>query len=103
MEKIIFEIVKEIREKYEPIKIILYGSYCYGTPTADSDINILIIKDTDKRPIDRWIEIKKILRNISKKAPISPLVYNPKEIKERLAIKDFFVEEIFEKGKVIYE
>lgn len=102
MEEIILKIVNEIKEKYQPIKIILYGSYSYGTPTPDSDIDLLIIKDTNKRHIDRWVELKKILRNVAPKTPVSPLVYNPKEIEERLTIKDFFIEEIFEKGKVLY-
>lgn len=102
MEELISKIVKEIKEKYEPIKIILYGSYSYGTQTQDSDIDILVIKNTNERPIDRWIKLKKILRNVVKKIPISPLVYNPKEIEERLAIKDFFIKEILENGKVIY-
>ncbi|MFH1453184.1 MAG: nucleotidyltransferase domain-containing protein [Armatimonadota bacterium] len=102
MRKILQEIIKEIKEKYDPIKIILYGSYAYGEPTEDSDIDLLIIKDTNKRPIDRWVEIKKILRNVSRKTAVSPLVYNPGEIEERMAMKDFFMEEIFEKGKVLY-
>lgn len=100
--KIIPKIVEKIIKEYQPKKVILFGSYAYGEPTEDSDIDILIIKDTDKRPVDRWIEVKRILRDISQIFPVSPFVYTEKEIKERCALKDFFIEEIFEKGKVLY-
>lgn len=103
MKKIILEITEKIKKNYKPCKVILYGSYIYGKPDKDSDIDLLIIKETNKSPIDRWIELKKILRDITKKVPVSPLVYTPKEVKERLAIKDFFIKEILEKGKVLYE
>lgn len=103
MNELILKIINRIKEKYSPIKIILYGSYAYGQPDSDSDIDLLIIKDTNARPIDRWVEIKKILRGIAGKTPVSPLVYNPKEIEKRLEMKDFFIEEIFEKGKILYE
>lgn len=101
-EKIIYQIAEKIIKKYRPKKIILFGSYAYGKPTENSDVDLLIIKETNKRPIDRWVEVKKILRDISALLPISPFVYTQKEIKERQAIKDFFIKEIFEKGKVLY-
>lgn len=95
-------IVDKIISEYKPKKVILFGSYAYGAPTEDSDIDLLIIKDTDKRPIDRWVEVKKILRSLKSTFPVSPLVYTEKEITERTAIKDFFIQEIFERGKVLY-
>ena len=100
--KIITEIVDRILKGYKPKKVILFGSYAYGEPKEDSDIDLLIIKNTDKRPIDRWIEVKRLLRDISRTVPVSPLVYTEKEIEERIAIKDFFIEEIFEKGDILY-
>jgi len=102
VQKTIRKIVDILIDKYHPIKIILFGSYAYGTPSADSDIDLLIIKNTDKRPIDRWVDVKRLLRDITRTLPISPLVYTEQEIKERMDIKDFFVEEILEKGEVLY-
>lgn len=95
-------IVDKIISEYKPKRVILFGSYAYGVPTEDSDIDLLIIKDTDERPIDRWVKVKKILRSLKSMFPISPLIYTEKEIKERMAIKDFFLQEILEKGKVLY-
>jgi len=100
--KIIIEIVDRIIKVYKPKKVILFGSYAYGEPAEDSDIDLLIIKNTDKRPIDRWVEVKRLLRDNSRTLPVSPLVYTEKEIEERIAIKDFFVEEILGKGVVLY-
>lgn len=100
--KIITEIVDRILKGYKPKKVILFGSYAYGEPTEDSDIDLLIIKNTDKRPIDRWVEVKRLLRDVSRTVPVAPLVYTEKEIEQRIAIKDFFIQEIFEKGDVLY-
>ena len=100
--ELILRMAERIAERYEPKKIILFGSYVYGEPTQDSDVDLLIIKNTDKRPIDRWVEVKKLLRGIAGSLPVSPLVYTEEEIAERNAIKDFFIEEIFEKGEVLY-
>ena len=96
------DIIKKIVSGYSPKKIILFGSLAYGTPTKDSDVDLLIIKDTDKRPIERWMEIKRLLRDPNRIISISPLVYTTQEIKDRLAIKDFFIQEVLEKGKVLY-
>lgn len=96
------EIVDRILEGYKPKKVILFGSYAHGEPTEDSDIDLLIIKNTERRPIDRWVEVKRILRDRSRILPVSPLVYTEKEIEQRIAVNDFFIKEIFEKGEVLY-
>ncbi len=101
--KIISEIVEKLKEGYQPDKIILFGSYAYGEPTGDSDIDMLIIKDTDKRQIDRWMEVRKLTRDPERKIPFSPLIYTKEEIEQRLKIGDFFIEEILENGVVVYE
>ncbi len=44
--KIINEIVNKIAEKFSPLKVILFGSYAYGNPTKDSDIDLLTIKES---------------------------------------------------------
>lgn len=100
--EIILKMVEKIIREYQPKKVILFGSYAYGEITEDSDVDFLIIKNTDERPIDRWMAVKKLLRDTARALPVSPLVYTEKELKERIAVKDFFVEEIFEKGEILY-
>ena len=102
LNEIIAEITDRILRGYAPKKVILFGSYACGEPTEDSDIDLLIIKNTDKKPLDRWIEVKRLLRDISRTVPVSPLVYTEQEIEQRLAIKDFFIAEIFETGEILY-
>ncbi len=100
--KLISEVVEKIKTEYQPEKIILFGSYAYGTPSEDSDIDLFIIKDTDKRRIDRFIEVSPLVENPDYHISISPLVYTPKEIEHRLAIGDQFLEEVLTKGEVLY-
>ena len=94
----ILNIVERIVRDYQPEKVILFGSFAYGAPGEDSDVDLLIVKDTDKSPLERWMEVKKILRGTARELPVSPLVYTKNEIEERKGMKDFFIEEIFEKG-----
>jgi predicted nucleotidyltransferase len=96
------DIVQRLNRSYRPDKIILYGSYAHGNPTLDSDIDLLIIKDTDKRPTDRFVEVKQIIYQPGRGIPISPLVYTPEEIEERLKMGDDFVVEILARGRVLY-
>jgi len=103
IKKIILEVVGKLRSEYEPLKIILFGSFAYGDPTKDSDIDLLILKNTDKRRADRFVEVKRIIYNPDLKIPIFPLVYTPEELEERLKIGDDFVKEILRKGIVLYE
>ena len=96
------EIVKKIVIEYSPQKVILFGSYAYGHPDEESDLDLLVIKDTDKRPIERWTDIKRILRDRNRTISVTPIVYTPKELQERLVLGDFFIQEVLEKGKVLY-
>ncbi len=101
---IIKEITNILVEKYQPDKIILFGSYAYGTPTDDSDVDLLIIKETDKkRRVDRFVEVQSLIYNQGIRIPVSPLVLTREEWQERLSIGDDFVEEIVAKGKALYE
>ena len=96
------DIVQRLNRSYRPDKIILYGSYAHGNPTSDSDIDLLIIKDTSKRRVDRFVEVKQIIYQPGRGVPISPLVYTPEEIEERLKMGDDFVAEILARGRVLY-
>ncbi len=103
IDKILNEIVEKLQREYKPLKIILYGSYAYGTPNVDSDIDLLILKNTSERSVDRFVKVKKIIYNPKRKIPITPLIYSPDEVKERLRIGDDFIKEILNKGVTLYE
>lgn len=101
--ELIQQILHKIVTGYTPELVILFGSYAYGEPDEMSDIDLLIIKETMQRPIKRWTELKRLLRDRNRLAPVSPLVYTPQEVEERLALGDMFLEEILERGKTLYE
>ena len=103
IDQLISRIVKTISHEYRPQKIILFGSYAYGRATPDSDIDLLIIKDTDLRMVDRFVEVKRLIYDPQLRIPVSPLVYTPHELQERLDMGDDFVEEVMREGKVLYE
>ena len=98
----ITKIVRKLASGYSPQRIILFGSHATGAAGPDSDIDLLIIKDTPKRFMDRWIEVRRILSDPHRSVPIETLILTPRELEQRLAIGDQFVAEIVREGKVLY-
>ena len=91
--------VDTIVTNYKPEKVYLFGSFAWGEPTEDSDVDILIIKRTEKDRIKRQLEVRRLIKG---KLPVDILVYTPKEVEERLEMRDFFIEDIVSKGKLLY-
>ena len=100
--KLIKSIAKKLKEKYKAEKIILFGSYAEGNPRKDSDIDLLIIKKTKARHIDRAVLVRKILKDENRIVAIDPLVYTPDEINKRLELEDDFVKNMLDNGAVLY-
>lgn len=80
---------------------MLFGSYAYGTPTADSDVDLLVILDTDVPRRERAWLVSRLL--IPRPFPVDLLVKTPDEIARALSGRDFFIQEIMARGKVLYE
>ncbi len=102
IKKIIQSILQKLISDYAPQKVILFGSHVYGSPGSDSDIDLLIIKETKDRFIDRWVTVQRILTGTHRFIPLETLVLTPEEIENRLAIGDQFLTEILKKGEVLY-
>jgi predicted nucleotidyltransferase len=96
------QIVDRLVDGYAPVRVILFGSRANGEAHEDSDIDLLIVKDTDEPPLRRWMEVKRLLRDRDRRVAVSPLVYTPRELEQRLAIDDSFVQEALATGEVLY-
>jgi len=96
------KIVKRLVDAYRPEKIILFGSYAYGVPREDSDVDLLIIKMTSQPFSDRLAQVRKILTDPTRSVPLGPIVLTPEELDARLSIGDQFIEEIVTRGEVLY-
>jgi predicted nucleotidyltransferase len=94
--------IERIVSELKPEKIILFGSYAYGNPTPDSDVDLLVIMNTKAKEIDRYVAVSNLL--YPRQFPVDILVKTPKEIEEASRKKgNFFLREILTKGKVVYE
>jgi HEPN domain-containing protein/predicted nucleotidyltransferase len=94
------DISRRLIKEYDPEKIILFGSRAEGKGSEGSDIDLVIVKETDKRPLDRRIEVETLLAD--RAVPIDLIVYTPDEIRHLYSIGSPFVEEIVEKGRLLY-
>ena len=92
---------QKIVDEVQPEKIILFGSFAYGQPTPDSDVDLLVILKTQLSPADRVRQISQVLD--PRPFPVDIIARTPAELKERLRIHDCFFQEIVDKGKVLYE
>ncbi len=93
-------IVEVIKARYLPEKIVLFGSLAGGEVHEWSDIDLLVVKETDKRPIERNIELFKL---IQPKMGIDLFIYTPEEYEYLLKEKFSFLLNILKTGKTVYE
>ncbi|MEA3476431.1 MAG: nucleotidyltransferase domain-containing protein [Candidatus Cloacimonadota bacterium] len=100
-EKQINEIVKRIVENYFPERIILFGSYAYGSPTKDSDLDLLIVKESNIPIHKRGREVRKYLRGL--KVPMDIIIRTPAEFETYKDIIGTIIYPANKFGKVIYE
>jgi predicted nucleotidyltransferase len=91
---------KVIAEKFDPEKIILFGSYATGNPTHDSDVDLLVIMNNGESTFQASVNISLAVKH---SFPMDIIVRTPEEIDRRLSLGDFLLKEIMEKGKVLYE
>jgi uncharacterized protein len=90
----------QIVSGFHPHKIILFGSYAYGQPSPDSDVDILVVMPFAGSSREQAVKIRSY---IDTPVALDLLVRTPEQVSERLAMDDFFMREIIEQGKVLYE
>ncbi|MGG6241532.1 nucleotidyltransferase domain-containing protein [Nodosilinea sp. AN01ver1] len=91
---------QQIAEQFNPDRIILFGSYAYGEPTADSDVDLLVVLPFEGYPARKAAEIRCQVRP---GFALDLLVRTPEYLTQRLTMQDFFLEDIVNNGKVLYD
>ncbi len=93
-------IKNQIIANYQPEKILLFGSVVKGEFHEGSDFDLLVIKNTDDHPIRR---AQKLYAMVDRKVACDFIVFTPREIKERKKMGDYFINDILNSGKILYE
>ena len=90
----------DIVREFEPLQVILFGSYAYGTPTEDSDVDLLVVMDIPESETRRHAD--EIRERIPERFPMDLFVRSQKDMAYRISYNDWFLREIAERGKVLY-
>ena len=98
--KRIRDLTSQIAREFNPDRIILFGSHAYGEPSNDSDVDILVVLSFKGKPVRKAIEIR---NRVNARMPLDLIVRTPEQLAERLAQNDWFMREIVERGRTLYE
>jgi predicted nucleotidyltransferase len=91
---------RTIGEEFGAERVILFGSYAYGEPDEDSDVDLLVVMNTKERP---WRAASAIRRRHRSGFPMDLMVRTPAQVNDRLAMGDCFMEDVIAHGRVLYE
>ena len=98
--KIIRDFGQQIGHEFGARKVVLFGSYANGRPSADSDVDILVILPFEGKSIHQSVRMRMQLRP---QFPLDLIVRTPEQVRRRLEMGDPFMREVLEEGKVLYE
>jgi predicted nucleotidyltransferase len=90
-----------VAKQFRPRKIILFGSYAYGKPTEDSDVDLLVVMNRTRYHGERMS--LRIRQAVHRDFPMDLIVRTPAEVAKRLRWGDCFTQEIMQQGQVLYE
>jgi predicted nucleotidyltransferase len=93
-------ITRQIVQQFHPQKVILFGSYAYGQPTEDSDVDLLVVMDTAEPPLHTAAHIAAAVEH---PFPLDIVVHTPAEFAAAVQRKGVFATEVATKGVTLYE
>ncbi len=91
--------VNAIRMSFKPARITLFGSYAYGKPSKDSDVDLLVLI-AGRKPMETALKIR---QSVDFGFPVDLIVQSPANYRKRISMGDWFLTDIEEKGKILYE
>ena len=99
-EGLLQQIVRRIVKAHHPMLIVLFGSQVYGKPRPDSDIDLLVVMKAQ----GNWWERHQKVSTLFPHRPfgLDAHVYKPEEVVHRLEIGDYFMQDVIERGRVLY-
>jgi predicted nucleotidyltransferase len=97
--RVIRRYARAIAEEFQPDKIILFGSYAYGTPHDNSDVDLLVVMPAR----DPHAQAVRIRWRLAAPFPVDLIIRTPKEMAWRLAEGESFLTTIMSQGKILYE
>ncbi len=100
--EVLAQVVDRLKVTYQPERIVLFGSWAYGAPSADSDVDVLIVKRTSQPFHRRWADVYRLVRSGVKGVDFSPFVLTPEEVARRQRARDPFIEEVMTRGETLY-
>ncbi len=92
---------RRVAGEFKPRRIILFGSYAYGTPTEDSDVDLMVVFAGRASAADRALEIVHTVPHPG--FALDLLTRSEGELRQRYKVEDWFIREIVDKGQVLYE
>jgi predicted nucleotidyltransferase len=98
---IILQIVEKIKKEYQPKKVILFGSYAYGEPTGDSDLDILIVTEKRLNHGESYKMQQRLLRDFS--IPVQLICVSDEEFEETKDVIGGITYPASKYGEVLYE
>lgn len=90
---------RQVADRFHPDRIILFGSFAYGTPNPDSDVDLMVVMPA-RNQLDQAV---KISWEVPAPFPIDLLVCRPREWERRVADDESFIRTVRAKGKLLYE
>jgi len=98
--QVIQTLVQRIAEKFHPRQIILFGSYAYGHPRPESDVDLLVVMNTLLKESEQALQIRQAINVLF---GLDLIVYTPENLAQRIAWGDSFLREATSQGLVLYE
>jgi len=106
------KIISEITEIYKQqgvVRVILFGSYAYGNPTAESDIDLMIVvpletlPSTHRERVDLYLLYNQFIKHLRSVIPIDLVIYTMAAYEKFIELGSVFSKEITNHGVILYE
>ena len=94
------DVADQVRREFDPQRIILFGSHADGSADADSDVDLLIIMPDGGDPVGQALAVRE---RLDCEFPLDLIVRSEADLAWRLEHEDWFLRDIMDRGRVLYE